>query len=95
MMNEEEMTEIITLLAESNPKTIFLELAFVESWTAAVKKRDGHVKVGMLERSLPFLEREFRWIPRPALEPERRLAWAGRVATLASLLWVGAAALKA
>jgi hypothetical protein len=87
-MNEDEMNEIITLLAEANPKTIFLELAFVESWTNAVRKRDGAVNVAMLTRSLPFFEREFRWVPRPAIEPTRRLAWAGRVATLATLFLV-------
>ncbi|MDB5101658.1 MAG: hypothetical protein JWM80_6079 [Cyanobacteria bacterium RYN_339] len=90
-MPEEEMTEIITLLAEANPKTIFLELAFVESWTAAVKKREGAVPVAMLDRSLGFFEKEFRWVPRPSIAPSQRLAWAGRVATLAALVLAGRA----
>lgn len=94
MMTSEEMDEILVLLAEANPKTIFLELAFVESWTQAVRKRDGVVAVDMLTRSLPFFEREFRWIPRPVKAPTRELAWVGRAATLATTALCGLAGLS-
>ena len=94
-MKPEEMTQVIDLLAESNPKTIFLELAFMESWVHAVNKhREGQGVPGeMLARSLPFLEREFRFVPRPAARPALAPGWAMRVVSLAPLALAGLVAL--
>ena len=76
-MTGPEMDEILEILAGANPKTIFLELAFMESWIHAANKRnDGDGVPGeMLERSLPFLEREFRWVPRPGRNFVPRPGW--------------------
>ena len=92
-MTHEEMDEILVLLAESNPKTIFLELAFMESWVHAVNKHhDGAGIPGeMLERALPFFEREFRWLPRPSRGFVPRPGWGMRIASWAPLALLGLA----
>lgn len=95
-MRGEEMEEVLTLLAEANPKTIFLELAFLESWVHAVNKhREGQGVPGeMLERAMPFLQREFRFYPKPAVAPAPALpGWMGRLAALMPLGLVGLAGL--
>lgn len=95
MMNAPEMNEILELLATSNPKTIFLELAFMESWVHAVNKhRDGEgIPADMLERSMPFLEHELRWAPRKTYKPALP-GWAMRVASLVPLSFLGLAAFR-
>jgi hypothetical protein len=94
-MTPEEMDEVLELLAQANPKTIFLELAFMESWVLAVNKRhDGQGIPGeLLERALPFFEREFRWTPHPARHFVPRPGWSMRIASWAPLVLLGLAGL--
>ena len=95
MMTAEEMDEILGLLATANPKTIFLELAFMESWVHAANKHQAGEGIPgeMLERALPFLEREFRWVPRPARGFVPRPGWGMRIAGLAPFALLGLAGL--
>ena len=66
-MKHEELDEVLELLVEANPKTIFLELAFLESWVhAANKHHEGAIPGEMVERALPFLQREFNFRLKPA-----------------------------
>ncbi len=75
-MKAHELERLIGLLVESSPKSVFLEVAFLESYVSARRKRGGRVPLAMLERALPFLERELRWKPRPSFERLGRPAWA-------------------
>lgn len=77
-MKGEDFERLIILLIEASPKSLFLEVAFMESFVAARRKRDSRVPLAMIARSLPFLERELRWVPRPE-QPRAaaRPAWAG------------------
>ncbi len=77
-MKGEDFERLIVLLIEASPKSLFLEVAFLESYVSARRKADSRVPVRMIERSLPFLERELRWVPRPIEQrPVARPAWAG------------------
>lgn len=79
-----ELERLIGLLAEASPKSVFLEVAFLESYVAARRKRGGRVPLMMLERALPFLDRELNWKPRPIFDGASRPAWA-QFATNAAL----------
>lgn len=74
-MKTHEVNRLMTLLADANPNSVFLEVAFLESWLAVRRKRGGRVPLAMLRRALPFFEREFRWIPRPDFGQLGRPAW--------------------
>lgn len=82
-MRAHDMERLIGLLVESSPKSVFLEVAFLESYVSARRKRNGRVPLAMLERALPFFERELRWKPRPEMGHLQRPAWAHLAVNLA------------
>lgn len=84
-MKAHELERLIGLLVESSPKSVFLEVAFLESYVSARRKRTGRVPLAMLERALPFLERELNWKPRPDLGRLQRPAWAHLAVNVALL----------
>jgi hypothetical protein len=80
-----DIERLLGLLVEANPRSVFMEVAFLESWVSARRKRGGEVQLAMIAGSLPFLERELRWKPRPDFNRIGRPAWA-RLAVNLSLL---------
>lgn len=79
-MKHEDLTEVIGLLAEANPKTIFLELAFLESWSRAADRRfEGAIPGDMIAGSLPFLAREMNFRLRPTPPKPAKQGWLARL----------------
>ncbi|MEB3285574.1 MAG: hypothetical protein VKN33_09835 [Candidatus Sericytochromatia bacterium] len=82
-MTPRETEEMLHLLAEANPSSVFMEVAFLESWVAYYDKERRMIDLRMLAGSLSFFESEFRWRPRLAtVAGAPRPAWAGLAATL-------------
>ncbi|MEB3198325.1 MAG: hypothetical protein VKP62_14090 [Candidatus Sericytochromatia bacterium] len=85
-MKSNETERLLGLLAEANPKSIFLEVAFLESWMAYHQRRQALIPLEMLRKALPFLEDEFRWRPRPVWTAgAARPAWASLATAIATL----------
>jgi len=79
----QETQQMMHLLAEASPRSVFLEVAFLESWVAYHERERRVVKLNMLARSLPFFETEFRWRPRlVSATGAPRPAWGGLVAAV-------------
>ena len=64
-MRHRETDRLLSLLAEANPKSVFLEVAFLESWVAYKRRTHQAVPLTMLASALGFLEAELNWRPRP------------------------------
>ncbi len=75
-MRPSEFENLLGLLVEASPRSVFLEVAFMESWVTLMRRRQMIVPWTMIERSLPFWEAEFRWRPRREVVPQTRPAWA-------------------
>ena len=70
-MKAHEMDTVLQILTEANPSSIFLELAFLESYVSGAERRRVGIPLEMVEAALPFFEAECRWKPRlgPAIYP--------------------------
>jgi hypothetical protein len=75
-MKAHELENLLGILTEANGKSVFLEVAFLESYVSSRRKRGGAVPLAMIARALPFFERELRWVPRPDFGRLTRPAWA-------------------
>jgi hypothetical protein len=83
-MTVEQMDVLVRILAESSsPDSIFLEVAFLESWLASYEKRMVGIPVSMMEAALPFLEEETGWKPKFDFWTQPRLTWARMAAATA------------
>ncbi|HEY9721305.1 MAG TPA: hypothetical protein V6D47_04780 [Oscillatoriaceae cyanobacterium] len=63
-MTIREWEGLFGILTEASPHSIFLELAFLESFVAYHEKRATGVPLEMFEAALPFFEEECHWKPR-------------------------------
>lgn len=81
-MTAEQMESVITILTEASPKSIFLEVAFLESYIASHERRQVGIPVSMMEAALPFLEEETGWKPKFDFWTQPRLSWARSAAAL-------------
>jgi hypothetical protein len=86
-MNAQQMDVIVQILAEASPKSIFLEVAFLESFVESYERRMVGIPVSMLEAALPFLEAETGWKPKFDFWTQPRLTWA-RMAAAVTLFGV-------
>jgi hypothetical protein len=85
-MKRQDTERLLSLLAGANPRSVFLEVAFLESWVAHHQRQRRSVPLAMIARALPFFAQEFNWRPRPQWgSPEAQPAWA-RLAVAATLL---------
>jgi hypothetical protein len=76
------MEAVITILTEASPKSIFLEVAFLESYIASHERRQIGIPVAMMEAALPFLEEETGWKPKFDFWTQPRLSWARSAAAM-------------
>jgi hypothetical protein len=81
-MTAEQMEAVITILTEASPKSIFLEVAFLESYIASHERRQIGIPVAMMEAALPFLEEETGWKPKFDFWTQPRLSWARSAAAM-------------
>ena len=81
-MTAEQMEAVITILTEASPKSIFLEVAFLESYIASHERRQVGIPVAMMEAALPFLEEETGWKPKFDFWTQPRLSWARMAAVV-------------
>lgn len=85
-MKSNETERLLSLLADANPKSVFLEVAFLESWVAYQRRQQRAVPLAMIAGALAFFEAELNWRPRPQWSPATpQPAW-GRLAVGLSLL---------
>lgn len=82
-MTAREMERLLEVLTEASPKSIFLEVAFMESWIAGHERRQVGIPLAMVEAALPFWEEEFRWKPRFGAKILPHPAWLRAAASLA------------
>ena len=83
-MTAQEMDQILTVLTEASPRSIFLEVAFLESWVESHEKRMVGIPLYMVEAALPFLEEEAGWKPRYDFWEQPRVSWARMAAAWAT-----------
>lgn len=85
-MKRNETERLLTLMVDASPRSVFLEVAFLESWLAYQRRQQRPVPLSMLAGALGFLEAELNWRPRPQwTAPAPQPAWA-RVAVGLGLL---------
>lgn len=84
-MTANQMETVIRILTEASPNSIFLEVAFLESFVASHERRMVGIPVSMVEAALPFLEEETGWKPKFDFWTQPRLSWA-RTAAMATLV---------
>ncbi|MEB3222163.1 MAG: hypothetical protein VKS61_08815 [Candidatus Sericytochromatia bacterium] len=65
-MRTHDTERLLALLACANDRSVFLEVAFLESWVALHQRQRRPVPLAMVARSLPFFAQEFNWRPRPS-----------------------------
>ena len=63
-MTAREWEALLTVMTDAAPKSIFFELAFLESYVESADRRFVGVPLAMVEAALPFWEEEFNWRPR-------------------------------
>lgn len=63
-MKKGEFEHLLGLLADSNPNSVLLEVAVLESYVSARRARGGWVPLKMIAGALDFFEAEFHWKPR-------------------------------
>lgn len=83
-MTAREMEAILGILTEANPQSIFMEVAFLESWIESAEGYGKGIPLAMVEAALPFWEEEFNYRPRLPLAPMPRAAWAQIAAAVAT-----------
>ena len=81
-MTANQMETVIASLTEASPKSIFLEVAFLESFIASHERRMVGIPVSMVEAALPFLEEETGWKPKFDFWTQPRLTWARTAAVM-------------
>jgi hypothetical protein len=75
-MTAEQMDAIVSIIAEASPGSIFLEVAFLESFLESYDRRRVGIPVSMMEAALPFLEEETGWRPKFDFWTQPRVSWA-------------------
>ncbi|MEB3328964.1 MAG: hypothetical protein VKQ33_07000 [Candidatus Sericytochromatia bacterium] len=89
-MRRQDTERLLALLAGANDRSVFLEVAFLESWVAHHQRQRQLVPLATLSRALPFFAQEFNWRPRPRWDAsDAQPAWA-RLAAAVALLGVAA-----
>ena len=81
-MTAQQMDTIVAILTEASPRSIFLEVAFLESFVASHERRMVGIPVSMVEAALPFLEEETGWKPKFDFWTQPRLSWARSAAAM-------------
>jgi hypothetical protein len=81
-MTAQQMDTIVAILTEASPRSIFLEVAFLESYVASHERRMVGIPVSMVEAALPFLEEETGWKPKFDFWTQPRLSWARMAAVV-------------
>lgn len=81
-MTVREWEALLGVVTEAAPKSIFFELAFLESYVASAETRYAGVPLAMVEAALPFWEEEFNWRPRLGGGFLEQPAWARMAAAL-------------
>lgn len=81
-MTAEQLESVIAILTEASPRSIFLEVAFLESFIDSHERRSVGIPVAMMEAALPFLEEETGWKPKFDFWHQPRLSWARSAAAL-------------
>jgi hypothetical protein len=85
-MKRQDTERLLTLLADANSRSVFLEVAFLESWVRHHQRQRQAIPLAMLARSLPFFAQELNWRPRPHWgQGDAQPAW-GRLAAAGILL---------
>lgn len=93
-MTVREWEALFVVLTEASPNSIFLELAFLESFVAYHEKRHAGVPLEMFEAALPFFEEECHWQPRLIPGTLTHPAWWRAVAAVSVFGLLASSALR-